>query len=389
MDHAVRVGLVSYGVVHLVLAWLALQLAFGTAAAAPRARARCRSSPRTPSAGSPCTSSAVGFVALVVWQAHGGDLGAPRRGRRQAGPQAGDLRRQGGALRQPRAVARSRPRSGRRRGGGGTEGLTAKLMKLPGRTAARRRGRRRRARGRGLPGLPRLDGEVPLQARASDGKTGKDGSAYVLFGKVGYIAKGVALADRRRCCSSTPRSPTTRRSPAASTRRCTRCSSSRSAPRCSWSSRSASRATGCSASPGPATSTAERALRDRPAPRVMHAHGAMVGVRATHALPGAARRPARGRRCSTRSWSRGAPGERRSRCSGCWCSGLHRARAAGHARSSTWVAGAGRRCRRRCCCSCRCSRASPALFAWSAGFEMVVYFYAASACWPTCSTTSR
>ncbi len=29
LDHAVRVGLVAYGVVHLMIAWLALQLAFG------------------------------------------------------------------------------------------------------------------------------------------------------------------------------------------------------------------------------------------------------------------------------------------------------------------------------------------------------------------------
>ena len=29
IDHAVRVGLVAYGVVHLMIAWLALQLALG------------------------------------------------------------------------------------------------------------------------------------------------------------------------------------------------------------------------------------------------------------------------------------------------------------------------------------------------------------------------
>ena len=29
MDHAIRVGLVAYGVVHLLVGWLALQLAFG------------------------------------------------------------------------------------------------------------------------------------------------------------------------------------------------------------------------------------------------------------------------------------------------------------------------------------------------------------------------
>ena len=29
MDHAIRAGLVAYGVVHLLVGWLALQLAFG------------------------------------------------------------------------------------------------------------------------------------------------------------------------------------------------------------------------------------------------------------------------------------------------------------------------------------------------------------------------
>ena len=29
MDHAVRIGLVSYGVVHLLIAWLGVRLAFG------------------------------------------------------------------------------------------------------------------------------------------------------------------------------------------------------------------------------------------------------------------------------------------------------------------------------------------------------------------------
>ena len=29
LDHAVRIGLIAYGIVHLLVAWLALQLAFG------------------------------------------------------------------------------------------------------------------------------------------------------------------------------------------------------------------------------------------------------------------------------------------------------------------------------------------------------------------------
>ena len=93
----------------------------------------------------------------------------------------------------------------------------------------------------------------------------------MLFGKVGYIAKGIASASSAGC-SSTPPSPTTPRSPAGSTRRCTRCCSSRSARSCWSRSRSASAATACSASPGPGTSRADR-------PRLLRQGGPMSARR--------------------------------------------------------------------------------------------------------------
>ena len=89
MDHAVRVGLVSYGVVHLVLAWLTLQLVIGGGGGSASNQGALQELARTASACSSSTSPRAGFVALVVWQALEAIVGPPRRGRRQAGPQAG------------------------------------------------------------------------------------------------------------------------------------------------------------------------------------------------------------------------------------------------------------------------------------------------------------
>ena len=62
----------------------------------------------------------------------------------------------------------------------------------------------------------------------AEGKSGETGAAYILFGKIGYIAKGIAIAHRRRPVRLRRHHPRARRSPAASTRRCARCCSSRS-----------------------------------------------------------------------------------------------------------------------------------------------------------------
>ncbi len=66
----------------------------------------------------------------------------------------------------------------------------------------------------------------------AQGQSGKDGSAYVMLGKVGYIAKGIAIAHRRRAVRLRRDHPRRRRSPAGSTRRCRRCWSSPSARCC-------------------------------------------------------------------------------------------------------------------------------------------------------------
>ena len=103
MDHAVRVGLVSYGVVHLLLAWLALRLALGNGGGSASSQGALHQLAKTTVGRLSLYVVAAGFVALVVWQFLEAVWGHRDEDGAQAGHQAGDLRRQGGHLRQPRA----------------------------------------------------------------------------------------------------------------------------------------------------------------------------------------------------------------------------------------------------------------------------------------------
>ena len=55
LDHAIRVGFLAYGLVHLVVAWLAVQLALGSSAGKVSSKSiklpNARSTPRSSSRG--------------------------------------------------------------------------------------------------------------------------------------------------------------------------------------------------------------------------------------------------------------------------------------------------------------------------------------------------
>ena len=270
MDHAVRVGLVSYGVVHLILAWLALRLAFGDGGGNASNQGALHQLAQSTLGRVSLYVVAAGFVALVVWQAleaafgHRDEDGGKRVLKRVTS--AGKVVLYGSL-----AVSAFKTATGGSSGGGGTKGLTGTMMSWPA--------------GPLLVGLVAVGILVvagflvhrgwteKFRAKLDfKGQSGKDGRTYIWLGQAGYIAR-VSRSRSWACSSATPHSPTTRRSPVGWTRRCTRCSSSRSAPRCSRSSRPVSRATGCSASPGPGIWTGEhpehlgRRLRDRAARR--------------------------------------------------------------------------------------------------------------------------
>lgn len=191
LDHAVRVGLVSYGIQHLLIAWLAMNLVFGD-----RSGQASNSGALHQLAGSGLGQTslyvvAAGFVALIVWQGieaaigHHDEDGAKRHWKRfVSAVKVGIYATLG--------VSALKVATGSSSKGSSTDTWTARLMSAPGGVILV-----------ALVGAIVVGVGVALMWRGwtekfaskldSKGKSGKDGSAYLLFGKAGYLAKGFAL----------------------------------------------------------------------------------------------------------------------------------------------------------------------------------------------------
>lgn len=68
LERTVRVGLVAYGVVHLLIAWLALQLAFGQQSAPAGQQGALHELATQPFGTALLWIVAIGFFALAIWQ---------------------------------------------------------------------------------------------------------------------------------------------------------------------------------------------------------------------------------------------------------------------------------------------------------------------------------
>ena len=192
LDHAVRIGLVAYGVVHLLIGWLAVQLALGDHSEKASAQGAMAELARQPFGEVLVWAVAVGLFLLVVWRVleaavgHRDEDGADRvRKRVVSGSKAvlyGAL-----ALTAARVAIGSGGSSG-----GGSKTMTAKLMDLPaGQWVVA-------AVGLAIMGYAgsyvwRGWTEKFAEHLDTEGKLGWSGAAYLLLGKVGHIAKGVAL----------------------------------------------------------------------------------------------------------------------------------------------------------------------------------------------------
>jgi hypothetical protein len=69
LEHLARVGLVSYGVVHLLVAWLALQLAWGSSSESADQSGAMATLAESPVGKPLLWIVALGLIALAVWQA--------------------------------------------------------------------------------------------------------------------------------------------------------------------------------------------------------------------------------------------------------------------------------------------------------------------------------
>ena len=195
LDHAVRAGLVAYGVVHLLIGWLAVQLALGDRSEDASANGALHELAQQPFGQTMVWLVAVGMLLLVGWrliEAAFGHRDADDSDRLRKRVTSGLKACIYGAL----GVTAVRVAAGSGSSGGsgkGSRGMTARLMDLPagqwivvavglaivayaGNTAWR--------------GWK----EKFAEHLETEGKLGNSGAAYLLLGKVGYIAKGVALA---------------------------------------------------------------------------------------------------------------------------------------------------------------------------------------------------
>ncbi len=192
MDHAIRAGLVAYGVVHLLVGWLALQLAFGEKEDSASNSGALHYLAQQPMGGALVWMIAVGMFLLVLWRLL--EFGF---GYRDESDDTKRWRKRATSL--FKAViygvigwSAVQTATGSGSGGGGTDSTTAKLMDLPGGQLIV-----------GAVGLAVIGYGGSLVYRGwtekfrehldAQGQAGKDGSVYVTLGKVGYIAKGVAI----------------------------------------------------------------------------------------------------------------------------------------------------------------------------------------------------
>ncbi len=191
LDHAVRVGLIAYGVVHLLIAWVAIQLAFGNDAGSASSKGALSQLAKTPLGGVLLYVVAAGFAALVVWQLIEALVGhRDQEGKKRV------FKRLGSGLKViiygGLGLSALKIAMGGGSSSGGTDTMTAKVMSMPGGQLLV-----------GVVGLAVLGFALRLIFRGLSedfadkldirGRMGDAGKAFVTFGKIGYVSKGLAF----------------------------------------------------------------------------------------------------------------------------------------------------------------------------------------------------
>jgi len=193
LDHAIRAGLVAYGVVHLMIAWLALQLAFGQGGqGTANSTGAMHQLAQQPMGEVLIWLVTVGMFLLVLWRlleaalGHRDEDGGKRLRKR--------LTSLGKAIIYGTvAVSALRVAMGAgSKSQGGSDSLTAKLMDLPaGVWIVGAVGLAIIAYGGNM--IRRAWNDKFAEHLDAEGKSGDSGRAYLMFGKVGYNAKGLAI----------------------------------------------------------------------------------------------------------------------------------------------------------------------------------------------------
>ncbi len=192
LDQVARVGLIAYGIVHLVIGWLAVQLALGDREGSTSSDGALAKLAQQPFGGVLVWAISIGLFLLAAWQATEAAIGH-QRVEKEKRPRKRLVSAGRAVLYIVIGVSGTRIATGSGSGGGGgTDSMTAKVMDLPG--------------GQILVGLIGLGvliaggvlvfkgvGDRFLKDLEGEGRRGKPGTAYVWLGRAGYSAKGVAI----------------------------------------------------------------------------------------------------------------------------------------------------------------------------------------------------
>jgi hypothetical protein len=190
-DSAVRVGMVAYGIVHLTIAWLAIQLALGNNSGSTSRNGALQQLAQQPFGKVVVWVIAIGMVFLVLWKLLEAFVDFQNEDGAKAWLKAAV--NVGKAIVYGTLGVSAFHTATGSKSKSSTSSTTAKLMDQP--------------FGRWLVGIVGLAivgygvylawsgyKEKFLKHLDAEGRSGDHGKAYKMFGKVGYIAKGTALA---------------------------------------------------------------------------------------------------------------------------------------------------------------------------------------------------
>jgi uncharacterized protein DUF1206 len=195
IDWVARAGLVAYGVVYVLIGWLAVQLAFGDRSGTPSSSGALKELAQQPFGGVLIWVVSIGMFLLALWQlleagfGHRDEEGKKRVAKRLASAGKAIVYIVIGLSGVKIAVGSGSSGKGK----GGEETFTAKLMNLPaGQVLVAVVGLA--IIGFGVFQLYRAWTEGFADKLDGEGRSGRTGTAYIAFGKAGYTARGIAFA---------------------------------------------------------------------------------------------------------------------------------------------------------------------------------------------------
>jgi hypothetical protein len=191
VDWVARAGLVAYGVVYVLIGWLAIQLAFGDRSGAPSSSGALRELAQQPFGGVLIWVVSLGMFLLALWQlieagfGHRDEEGKKRLVKRLSSAGKAVVYIVIGYSGVKIAI-------GSGSSGKGEETFTAQLMNLPaGQLLVAAVGLA--IIGFGVYQIYRAWTEGFADKLDGEGRSGKSGTAYIAFGKAGYSARGLAF----------------------------------------------------------------------------------------------------------------------------------------------------------------------------------------------------